>query len=108
MQVWGKSLGGGPGVVKCQTPLTAQKLKFFLYIYFLLLLLWQYKRLDAQSKKTKASVKKKRLKMIWLKCHEQQQKNNKTNKKKTFLTSFITKINNNVNKLKTIVHIAVR
>ena len=62
MQVWGKSLGGGPGVVKCQTPLTAQKLKFFLYIYFLLLLLWQYKRLDAQSKKTKASVKKKKVK----------------------------------------------
>ena len=29
-------------------------------------------------------------------------------KKKTFLTSFITKINKNVNKLKTIVHIAVR
>ena len=91
MQVWGKSLGGGPGVVKCQTPLTAQKLKFFLYIYFLLLLLWQYKRLDAQSKKTKASVKKKRLKMIWLKCHEQQQKNNKTIKKKNFSYKFYNK-----------------
>ena len=52
MHVWGKSSGMAPGLASARPP-GSTKVEIFSIFFLLLLLLWQYKRLDAQSKKQK-------------------------------------------------------
>ena len=54
MQAWGKSLGVAPGWSSARPPDSTKVEIFSIYTFLLSLLLWQYKRLDAQSKKNKS------------------------------------------------------